>query len=60
MVFGVIVRCPQDTLIEAGVINGSVRSDGFANLWVRSDLDMEMASVDLLVVWPNLGLHGSQ
>jgi hypothetical protein len=56
----VVVRSLEDTLIQAGVVNRGVSSDGFANLWTRSDFKFQWASVDLLVVSPNLGLHGSQ
>jgi hypothetical protein len=60
MVLGVVVGGLQDTLVEAGVINRGMSSDGLANLWARSDFKLQCASVDLLVVSPNFGLHGSQ
>jgi hypothetical protein len=50
VVFRIVVRRPQDALVQPSVIDGGVRSDRFANLWVRSDLSLENASVDLLVV----------
>lgn len=56
----VVVGSLEDTFVEAGVVNRGVGSDGLANLWARLELYLRVASVDLLVVSPNLGLHGSQ
>ena len=46
----IVVGRAQNALVQAGVINGSVGSDRLANLWTRSDLVFQNASVDLLVV----------
>ena len=60
VMLGVVVGSLEDTFIETGVVNRCVDSDGLANLWARLELYLRVASVDLLVVSPNLGLHGSQ
>jgi hypothetical protein len=60
VMLGVVVGRLEDTFIETGVVNCRVDSDGLANLWARLELYLRVASVDLLVVSPNLGLHGSQ
>jgi hypothetical protein len=60
VMFGIVVGSLEDAFIETGVVNRCVDSNGLANLWARLELYLRVASVDLLVVSPNLGLHGSQ
>jgi hypothetical protein len=57
---GVVVGSLEDAFIETGIIDRRMDSDGFPNLWTRLELYLRGASVDLLVVSPNLGLHGPQ
>jgi hypothetical protein len=58
--FGIVVGSLEDAFIKTCVVDSGVDSDGLANLWARLELYLRFASVDLLVVSPNLGLHGSQ